>query len=290
MDADRTDAAEILTREPAEGLAATLDLQSPAGVLPPLWHWVYLLERTPQRGLGADGHALAGVPHPPGPGYRRMFGGGRVTTHALLRLGEPASRRTELVSSREKQGRSGPLVIATVRSEFVQGGVTAIVDESDIVYRAPGEESLPARGEPGFPRAGSGAATSAGAGPTPNAEPTPDTDAPGGAAWSLVADEALLFRFSALTFNAHRIHYDLPFCEREGYDGLVIHGPLQALLMGELMRREGVELVGRTFAYRFVAPLTGVQRILVEPAEAGLAAGGQVRSASGVVTARAELR
>ena len=66
--------------------------------------------QTPQRGLGADGHALAGVPHPPGPGYRRMFGGGRVTTHALLRLGEPASRRTELVSSREKQGRGGKTV------------------------------------------------------------------------------------------------------------------------------------------------------------------------------------
>ncbi|QNN53899.1 FAS1-like dehydratase domain-containing protein [Nocardioides mesophilus] len=259
--------AETLVPEPAEALAGLLDIDPvPDGLLPPLWHWVYLLERRPQRDLGPDGHPVSGIPAPPGPGRRRMFAGGRVETRRPLVLGRPAERRTRVLSTTEKQGRTGPLTFVTVRSEISQDGAVAVVDEQDIVYRSPGA-ALPA------------AAT--------GAVPPPDRPR-----LVLEVDEALLFRFSALTYNAHRIHYDRGFVAHEGYADLVVHGPLQALMMGELFRRNGVDLVGRRYAYRLVAPMIGPQPLTVAAAEAGLDTASpeaEAFSAAGAVTARSRL-
>ena len=244
---------EVVAPEPVEALAGLLDVEVPDDdEVPELWHWVHLLERRPTRDLGPDGHPTSGIPAPPGAGMRRMFAGGRVDTHRRLRIGEPATRTTWIADEVEKQGRTGPLRFVTVRHQISQGGEVAIVEEQDIVYRAPGG-ALPSSSGEGLPAR----ATSL----------------------SLEVDERLLFRFSALTYNAHRIHYDRGWCRREGYDDLVVHGPLQALMMGELARRNGVPLVGRRFGYRLVSPMTGPQTMHVLAGARGLGHGGEVFTA-----------
>lgn len=249
---------EVIAPEPVEMLAGVLDIDVPDDAeVPELWHWVYLLERRPTRDLGPDGHPTSGIPAPPGPGMRRMFAGGRVDTRRRLRIGEPATRTTWITDEAEKEGRTGPLRFVTVRHEISQGEVV-IVEEQDIVYRAPG----------------AALASSSGGG-------LPDR----GPALAFDVDERLLFRFSALTYNAHRIHYDREWCRQEGYDDLVVHGPLQALMMGELARRNGVPLVGRRLRYRLVSPMVGPQTMHVLASADGLAAGAEVRTTSGRQTA-----
>lgn len=259
---------ERVAPEPAQALANLLGVAPPTRELPPLWHWIYLLERPPQSVLGPDGHPTTGVPAPPGPGHRRMFAGGRVTSYRPLRLEQPATRRTRVVETRQKQGRSGPLTFVTVRHEYRQCDALAVVDEADIVYRRPD---------------GSGPAMAAGSlelpPPAPPREPY----------LRLTVDPTVLFRFSALTYNAHRIHYDLRWARQEGYPDLVVHGPLQALLMGELIRRHGGELLGRTFAYRLRAPVIGPQVLTVVAAEGGVTVGAEVRDVRDTVTATATL-
>ena len=259
---------ELLTPEPALALAGLLDIDPPlaGNALPPLWHWIYLLERRPQRDLGADGHATSGIPAPPEPGRLRMFAGGRVAVHGELRLGEPATRTTRLVRAVDKQGRSGPMTFATVRHDVEQGGRTVVSDEQDIVYRAAGS-----RLRPDPPPAGA------------------DDVGPEPAAQELRVDPVVLFRFSALTYNAHRIHYDLAYAQSEGYPDLVVHGPLQALLMGEALRRSGARMLGHRFGYRLVAPTYGAQqlRVTVRREDGGPTA--EVRDGAGRLTGTAVL-
>lgn len=253
---------EVIAAEPTESLAALLGIEIPCAAgdaVPPLWHWIYLLERGPQHELGPDGHPVTGVPAPPGPGRRRMFGGGRVTTLGDLVIGASATKVTSIKSSLDKQGRTGPLTLVTVQQEIFQDGDLVIREEQDIVYRAPGSAALP-----------------------PAAAPPAPADGP---TLRMAADERTLFRFSALTYNAHRIHYDLGWTSQEGYDGLVIHGPLLALMMGEHMRREGIDLRGRTFGYRFVSPMTKPQTFAIVPGQDGLIRGAQARSADGAICA-----
>jgi 3-methylfumaryl-CoA hydratase len=197
-----------------------------------------------------------------------MFAGGRVTAYGTLRFGESATRTTRLVRTVDKQGRSGPMTLSTVRSDIEQGGRTVIVDEQDIVYRM-GGSSLPPPTAP----AADGVE-----------QPPPD------GLLELDVDPVVLFRFSALTYNAHRIHYDVPYTRSEGYPDLVVHGPLQALLMGECLRRSGAAMVGAEFAYRLVAPTYGAQRLQVtsRPGEDGTVA--EVRDGTGRLTATAVLR
>jgi 3-methylfumaryl-CoA hydratase len=262
---EQTVRREVLAPEAAEALAGMLDIDVPQGqCLPPLWHWIYLLDRRPQRDLGPDGHPVSGIPAPPGPGRRRMFAGGRVRHHRPLRLRHEATRTTWVASTTEKVGRSGPLTFVTVRNEILQDGRLAIEDEQDLVYRAP-ESTL-----------------SALVTPDDSSPATPPT-------LTLEVDATLLFRFSALTYNAHRIHYDHEFARKEGYDDLVVHGPLQALMMGELFRRNGLELVGRDYSYRLVAPMIGPQRMTVTASQDGLGAGAETRDAAGTVTAVSRL-
>src|SRR5262249_13872022 len=105
--------------------------------LPPLWHWVYLLERPAQSMLGPEGHAAHGIPEPPRPRLHRMYAGGRVTTHRPLRLGREATSTIEVTDTRERSGRSGWMTIVTTRRTIAQDGATAITDEVDIIYREP---------------------------------------------------------------------------------------------------------------------------------------------------------
>jgi 3-methylfumaryl-CoA hydratase len=261
--AQRVVRTELITPEPSEALANMLGTDIPTDELPPLWHWIHLLEKRPHADLGPDGHPTFGIPAPPGPGRKRMFAGGRVRTHASLVFGRPATRTTWVAATKEKQGSTGPLTFVTVRNEYTQDGRVAIVDDNDIVYRTPG----------------SSLALRAG---TLRDEPEP---APREPALTLTADEALLFRFSALTYNAHRIHYDHNWVRQEGYGDLVVHGPLQALMMGELVRRRGDGLVGKQFAYRLVAPMIGPQTFTVLAGEAGVKASAEVRDVHGTITA-----
>jgi 3-methylfumaryl-CoA hydratase len=220
----------------ARGLVALLDRdpeQVAAGLaLPPCWHWIYFRPTTPQSQLGPDGHARRGGFLPPIDLPRRMWVGGRLRFLAPLPLGRPAERRSTIVSISSKSGRSGELVFVTVRHEIAGGAGLAIQEEQDLVYRGAPPPGEAPRGE---------------------APPT-------GAAWSekTRADAVALFRFSALTYNGHRIHYDHPYATGvEGYPGLVVHGPLTALLLMDAAARQREGASGRAvaFQYRAVGPL-----------------------------------
>ena len=259
---ERVVRTERISPDVVEALAALLDIEVPhseGNPLPPMWHITHLLDRRKHRDIGPDGHPTSGIPQPPGEGLRRMFAGSRVHTFAPLVIGQEATRTTSVVSTLEKQGRTGPLTFITIRQEFCQNGVVRVVEEQDTVYRASGTDSLP---------------------PAPVANQPDD-----GPVLELAVDETLLFRFSALTYNAHRIHYDHTWVRHEGYDDLVIHGPLQALMMAEHLRRHGVNLVGRTFAYRLISPMIGPQTLRIVPGPHGLAHGVESRSAAGAVCA-----
>lgn len=226
---------------PAAALAATFDRDDPApragDALPPGWHWLYFLDTTPASDLGPDGHPKRGGFLPPVALPRRMWAGGRLDFRRAIRIGEPMRRDSEIVSVQAKQGKSGALVFVTVRHTVFAAGEIAVVEEHDIVYR---EAARPGEAQPaGKP-------------------------APADAAWhrELTPDAVLLFRFSALIFNAHRIHFDLEFCREEGYPGLIVHGPLQTLLLLDLCRRHEARPVTR-LEYRALRPLIHGERMTV---------------------------
>jgi 3-methylfumaryl-CoA hydratase len=221
---------DIVSPFPIAALAATLDRSPPEGALPPLWHWLYFLPRTPQSELGPDGHAKRGGFLPPVPLPRRMWAGGRLTFHAPLLAGDAVTRVSTIADVTAKSGRAGPLVFVLVRHEITGPQGLAVVEEHDIVYR-----DAPAPGE---------------AAPAPR--PAPENPA-----WrrDITADDVLLFRYSALTFNGHRIHYDRRYVtEVEGYPGLIVHGPLLATLLLDLVARNTTATV-KSFNFRAVAPV-----------------------------------
>jgi 3-methylfumaryl-CoA hydratase len=239
-----TDMVTVAAAAGLHGLLDAPDERPTAGdPLPPLWHWLAFLPRVPQHQIGADGHPRVGGFLPPVKQSRRMFAGARLQFLAPLLVGAPLERLSTVVSVEEKTGRSGSLVFVKVRNEISSDGCLGLVEEQDIVYReavAPGG----AGGTAGAAGAGGGAA---------DASPEPDP------AWSwardLAIDPTVLFRFSALTYNAHRIHYDRPYVTGvEGYPGLVVHGPLQAVALAELCRqnRPGDTLTG--FRFRALRP------------------------------------
>ncbi|MHA6795024.1 FAS1-like dehydratase domain-containing protein [Pseudonocardia bannensis] len=229
-----------LDRWPSDAFAGVLDQPSPIHAsgdpLPPLWHWFHFLDHPAQAELGEDGHPAAGHFLPPIPDRRRMFAGARLEVREPMRIGEEIVRRSVLADVTPKQGRSGDMLFVTVRHEFLRDGSAVVVEEQDIVYR-----SQPAGEQRGGP-------------PVPaSAEPGP---APAGA-WRarLDPDPAMLFRFSALTYNTHRIHYDRPYVTGvEGYPDLVVHGPLLALLLLELPRRHAPDRPVTGFAFRLSRP------------------------------------
>jgi 3-methylfumaryl-CoA hydratase len=246
---------ETLQPEPARALGALLGVPvpglEPGAGLPLLWHWIYLLDRPAQADLGPDGHPVRGtLPAPPGPGRRRMWAGGRVRSRRPLLIGSPATKRTSVLSVTEKQGRSGHLTFVTVSHQLAQDGQLVIDEEQDIVYR----ETVPVPA----PAPAAEAAFVAGPGGEPPQVPPVDGE------WEIDVSPTLLFRFSALTYNAHRIHYDRDYCrDVEGYPGLLTHGPLQALAMAEAARAIGAGTVDVSFAYRLVSPLFDDQGLIV---------------------------
>lgn len=218
---------DTVTAAPLGRLAATLDHDAahwPAGVLPPLGHWLFHLPDAPQSVLGADGHPAkdGGGFMPPIPYPRRMWAGGRLEFLAPVAIGATLNKRTTITAIADK----GSMTFVTLLHEIAADGVIAVREEQDLVY-------LPI------------AAPSA---PKPVDCPAPDS------VREMRADEALLFRFSALTFNAHRIHYDLPYAQGvELYPALVVHGPLQAMLLIDHALRDGVTPV--RFEFRGRSPL-----------------------------------
>ncbi len=205
------------------GLAATLDMPTPTEVLPPLWHWALFADWAPASALGPDGHPKRGGFLPPVHDLpRRMWAGGRLQFHAPIHVGEVLTRVSTILSVTEKAGGSGRLVFVTVRHDIDGPSGRAITEEQDIVYRGADGEAV----KPG--------------------DPAPPIDA--AAARQVLPDPVLLFRYSALTGNGHRIHYDADYVRgEEGYPGLIVHGPLQATWMAML----AAELAPlRRFAFR----------------------------------------
>ena len=228
-----------ITAAPVRALSATLDRDDPLPVpgtrLPELWHWLYFLPQHRQSEIGEDGHARRGGFLPPVPLPRRMWAGGRLAWESgnPLRVGDAVRRVSTIASVKHKTGRTGELVFVLVRHELHNARGLALTEEHDIVYRAaaaPGEVA------------------------------PPPTLAPQDAAFSrdIVPDDVLLFRYSALTFNGHRIHYDRRYVtEVEGYPGLIVHGPLIATLLVDLLRRQMHDRPDATlsrFEFRAVRP------------------------------------
>jgi 3-methylfumaryl-CoA hydratase len=252
---------------PIVALSALLDREDPpprAGdAIPPLAHWLLFLPTHRQSALGPDGHGARGEFLPPVPLPRRMWAGSRLDFLRPLAIGETVRRVSRIAAVTVKEGRSGPLVFVTVRHEVSGASGLAVADEHDIVYRG---ETGPAV--------------------------TPPVPAPSGEAWSreIRPDPVLLFRYSAVTFNGHRIHYDHPYATTvEGYAGLVVHGPLVATLLVDLLlrNRPGTDLA--RFSFRARRPLfdTAPFQVCGLPDEAARSARLWTRDAEGAVTLEA---
>jgi 3-methylfumaryl-CoA hydratase len=228
--------SDTIGATPVKALTATLD--HPAATvadgtaLPPLWHWLYFLPMHRQSEIGPDGHAKRGGFLPPVPLPRRMWAGSQFEFRSPIRVGDRVDRMSTIDGVTTKPGRSGKLVFVKVRHELRCNGATepALVEFHDIVYR---EAKQPTDVEPPPQKAG--------------------TDAP----WQreIVPDDVLLFRYSALTFNGHRIHYDRKYAtEVEGYPGLIVHGPLIATLLMDLLRRQAPQADVASFRFKAVRP------------------------------------
>jgi len=247
--------AQTLRASVAESLPPLRD----GDALPPLWHWIYFWEVAPLSALGYDGHPALGGFLPPVGLPRRMWAGSRLHFRAPLPVGAEARKQSRIEKIEEKEGRSGRLAFVTVSHRVEAAGVTCIEEEHDIVYRAP---------------------------PAPDERPREGQAAPASAERRRLVEPSavLLFRYSALTFNGHRIHYDRRFCmDTEGYPGLVVHGPLLATLMLGLAAESGRPIA--RFAFRALAPLfdtapftvnAAADRLWVADAEGRLCMDGEV--------------
>ncbi|MGE0310389.1 MAG: MaoC family dehydratase N-terminal domain-containing protein [Lautropia sp.] len=271
----RESRVDRITPAPLAALAATLDLPEvpklAAGAIAPLWHWLYFLPLARASELGTDGHPRRGGFLPPVPLPRRMWAGGRLRFDAPLRVGDDVVRDSRILSVERKHGKSGALVFVVVRHEFRVGGVTCLSEEHDIVYRD----------NPPTPPEGSGstAGTAAGAAAVPAgaAAPTDETFSR-----RVEPDPVLLFRYSALTFNGHRIHYDRSYVTGvEGYPGLIVHGPLIATMLAELARSQAPDATMRSFEFRASNPIFDIHPFAVcgKPVAVDAAVDGDARVA-----------
>ncbi|KAF0118621.1 MAG: hypothetical protein FD149_576 [Rhodospirillaceae bacterium] len=225
-----------ITASPVQAVLNVLDdattILKNGDSLPPLWHWFFFLPRVPMRQIGPDGHPQRGGFLPPVALPRRMFAGARMKFHDSLVIGRPATREGEVIAVQEKKGGTGTLVFVTVRYRIFQDGRLCVEEEQDIVYREPG-------------------------GPAPAPTLAPDAPRNTGTAWvkTITPTPVLLFRFSAITFNSHRIHYDRPYAMgEENYPALMVHGPLTATLLMDLVRNNTKRPVTE-YTFRGRAPL-----------------------------------
>lgn len=233
---DRIDPTPVLA------MARTLDdrdfMVKEGESLPELWHWLYFLPTVAQSDIGADGHPKKGGFLPPIALERRMWASSRLTFHQDLIVGKKIRKTSEILKVSEKQGKTGSMVFVTVQHSTYSEKGLAITEEQDIVYL-----------------------------PMPKIfTPPPPNYVPETLQWreDYSVDPVLLFRFSALTFNAHRIHYDRNYVtEVEKYPGLVVHGPLQALLLMESAKKHNPGRKPASYSFRAVRPLFDFDRIAV---------------------------
>lgn len=238
---------ENLAPEPVNRMLAMLDTRQQAfqvgDALPPLWHWLYFLPAAMQSEIGDDGHPQRGGLLPPVDLPQRMFAGSKLLVHEPLTIGQTALREAEVIDVTEKTGSTGQLVFVSLRYRVYQQSRLCVEEEQRIVYRN---------------------ASRVTAAPTlAEFEPTPA----GTTTRIVMPDPVLLFRFSALTFNAHRIHYDRPYAtDVAGYPGLIVQAPLIAVLLAELIRST-MQRQLMTLEFRALAPLydTGPVQLVAIP-------------------------
>ena len=228
---------DSVTAAPLRALSATLDREDaepvPGTAVPPLWHWLYFLRQPLRSEIGFDGHAKRGGFLPPVPLPRRMWAGSRLQWNQgnSLVVGDAVKRNSRIESVKHKTGRSGDLLFVLVSHQIHNAAGLALSEEHDIVYRTDPQ--------PGDPM------------------PLPQPAAKD-AAWTIAVepDDVLLFRYSALTFNGHRIHYDRRYVtEVEGYPGLIVHGPLIATLLLDLLRKNLPDARVQRLEFRAVRPV-----------------------------------
>ncbi len=234
---------ELISPAPVARLSATLDYDAPRATdgepLPPLWHWLYFHAMPRPSEMDRDGHARRGGFLPPVLLPRRMWAGSRLRFESPLRVGDRARRVSTIASISHKKGSAGALVFVTVRHQVYRNGTLVIEEEQDLVYRE----------------------TAIG-----SADPAPKP-APAEAQWTrkIEPDPVLLFRYSALTFNSHRIHYDRDYAARvEGYPGLLVQGPLTATLLLDSLHRERPGGQVTAFSFRGMRPLLEGRHFLVQ--------------------------
>lgn len=251
--------AEVLSPWPAQAMQALLD-RDPAGMgegdpLPLGWHWLYFKKPVPASDLGPDGHERRGRFMPEIELPRRMWAGGTLRSLRPVLIGARTELRSGVLGVEEKRGKSGRLVFVTVGHALLQDSHACVEEKQVIVYREAGQRLATPAARPRS-AAPSGTPTVPPA-PANRREPASRRGTPAAAAWTetFVPTPVTLFQFSALTYNGHRIHYDYPYAtEREGYRGLLVHGPLTALLLLDAARRHSRVPVSR-FRYRAMAPL-----------------------------------
>ena len=222
---------------PAQALAATLGLPTnrpnAAVDLPPLWHWLYFLPTAPRQSIGPDGHMVNQEWVDSTLRRRRLFAAARTEFLRPLRIGERAQMKERVVGRRDKQGKSGPFQIVTAEYQYYQDGALCVREERDIVYL---QGPVPTQPAPVDAFSANSATTDS---------------------WSitLTPDPVMLMRYSALTFNAHLIHFDQLYTQREeGYPERVVHGPLVAIVLARLLALNHVDRI-RRFEFRARSPL-----------------------------------
>ena len=256
---------DVISPRLANSLAAVLD-EAPAfrdGDLPPVGiHWCLSPDIAPMSGLGIDGHPARGDFLPPVPLPRRMWAGGELAFTGEFRVGDTVTRRSRIADIAVKTGRSGDLCFVTVTHDYLGPRGPVLSERHDIVYR-PLE-------------------TSGGRPPDETPPPVPDET------YHVEASPVLLARYSAVTFNGHRIHYDRDYCQKEeGYPGLLVHGPLQATLLLRLACRMNDGCVPARFTFRGTAPLFDGGRFSVNMAKVEDGSSLWICSQVGQVTMRA---
>ncbi|TCR59426.1 MaoC family dehydratase N-terminal domain-containing protein [Bosea sp. BK604] len=229
------DASDIVTKRLVQSFQASFAPNLAAhreGEAPLALHWCLAPPISPMSALGPDGHAAKGEFLPPVPLPRRMWAGGTIETLQPLRIGEEVTRRSVIGDVSYKEGRSGPLCFVAVDHEILTPRGLALRERHNIVYREAAKPGAPAQAAPA------------------SVEPRPAD-----LTWEVESSPVFLFRYSALTFNGHRIHYDFPYVtQEEGYGGLVVHGPIQAtLIMNIIATLSGGEPI--RLDYRGLAPL-----------------------------------
>jgi 3-methylfumaryl-CoA hydratase len=258
--------SEQITERQLAHFRATLAGTLGPGAVPPGFHWCLVPDLAEPEDLGRDGHPKPGLFVPEMPLPRRMWAGGTLRHAGTFNPGDIVTRMTSIADIASKTGATGPLAFLKVRHLWSVDGSVRIDEIQDIVYR---EDPKPGAIAPA---------------------PKPAEDWPGAHGWDVTPDPVLLFRYSALTFNGHRIHYDFPYATGvEGYCGLVVHGPLQAVWMLNLATRILGHLPA-TYTYRGVSPLICGEPVTVEAREEDDGLSLRVRKADGVVTMQASAR